>query len=187
MGEVIRNRTKGKAAPDVPFSCEFERLTPAVGEARWEQFVDVREQTLWPGNKDGCYLANDPTGVHFAAVLPDADRTIVGVVSAFEISREPENTWQIRKFGILETNPHNGEEMRNKGLGKWLLSEGQAVLEKETDVTEFVADAREEKAGLYVRTGFEQIGEPFSKYSEELGAAEGNPEAMYIRMARRKL
>jgi GNAT superfamily N-acetyltransferase len=121
----------------------------SIEQIRPELTWRLRQQILYPDQQlNEMKMNEDNDGYHFAAFK---DGYIVAVVSLFNKA----NDWQFRKFAV-------DESVQKMGIGK-------AMLDHITDFalttggTRLWCNARLSAIGFYLKYGFKQTGQIFSK------------------------
>lgn len=121
---------------------QIEQIRP---ELTWR----LRQRVLYPEQTlHDMKMEEDNDGYHFGAFT---DNELVGVVSLFQKGTD----FQFRKFAV-------NAAVQNMGIGKTLLKyiEDFAVTE---DAERIWCNARDTAIGFYLRYGFIQTGNTFSK------------------------
>jgi len=120
----------------------IEQITP---ELTWK----LRHRVLYPiGTIYDMGMPEDADGIHFGAFT---DKQLVGVVSLFQKGTD----FQFRKFAI-------DAELQHQGFGRQLLQyiTGYAI---ENGATRLWCNARTSATGFYLKTGFTETGEAFTR------------------------
>jgi ribosomal protein S18 acetylase RimI-like enzyme len=129
----------------------IEQIAP---ENTWR----LRRDVMYPGHKMfEMELEDDPEGIHFGAFMDDKH---VGVISLFQKGTD----FQFRKLAV-------DPMVRNRGIGSRLLKQ---VIDhaKENGGTRMWCNARDSAFGFYLKHGFCQTGESFSKNGHNYGIME---------------
>jgi GNAT superfamily N-acetyltransferase len=120
----------------------IEQITPQL---TWQ----LRRDVLYPGSMLWeMEMDEDNHGYHFGAFI---DNKLVGVVSLFQNGSE----WQFRKLAF-------NAAFQGKGYGKILLDHITNFVISE-GATRLWCNARSSAFGFYLKSGFHQTGETFSK------------------------
>lgn len=120
----------------------IEQIRP---ELTWR----MRQKVLYPAHKlYDMEMEEDNHGYHFGAFM---DNKLVGVVSLFQNG----NDFQFRKFAVDET-------VQGKGIGKTMLQHLVDFAINE-NAKRLWCNARVSAIGFYLKYGFENTGQFFTK------------------------
>ena len=121
---------------------DIEQITPQL---TWP----LRRDVLYPGNMLWeMEMDEDNHGYHFGGFI---DNKLIGVVSLFQNGSD----WQFRKFAF-------DPAFQGKGYGRELLNHITRFVLSE-GATRLWCNARSSAIGFYLKSGFLQTGETFSK------------------------
>jgi GNAT superfamily N-acetyltransferase len=121
---------------------DIEQITPQL---TWQ----LRRDVLYPGNMLWeMEMEEDDHGYHFGAFI---DNKLIGVVSLFQNGTD----WQFRKFAF-------DADYQGKGYGRELLDHITRFVSSEGAIRLW-CNARSSAIGFYLKSGFVQTGETFSK------------------------
>jgi ribosomal protein S18 acetylase RimI-like enzyme len=118
----------------------------------------LRRDVLYPGKTiHEMEMAEDTDGIHFGAFK---DNKLAGVISLFQHGAD----FQFRKLAI-------DPAVQNMGVGSSLLNQ---VIDhaQENGGTRIWCNARDSAYGFYLKAGFNQTGEYFSKNAVNYGVME---------------
>jgi|SRR5476649_944160 len=121
---------------------DIEQITPQL---TWQ----LRRDVLYPGNMLWeMEMDEDNHGYHFGVFI---DSQLIGVVSLFQ----QRDIWQFRKFAI-------DPAYQSKGIGRQLLQYISQFARSEGG-KKLWCNARLTAIGFYLKSGFTETGEYFSK------------------------
>ncbi|KZV62443.1 acyl-CoA N-acyltransferase [Peniophora sp. CONT] len=136
-----------------------------------EDTVNIRHAILWPHvprDSDIVRLAEDDSGLHFGAFLPEAGAEPVAVISLFhedipgsdDAASSSHKAWRFRKFACLT-------EYQGKGVGSQLLQHIIQHARDDLGAECIWCDARVTASEWYTRRGLSTFGDPFFKNGVE--------------------
>ena len=121
----------------------------SIEQIRPELTWRLRQQVLYPAQKlYEMELDEDNEGIHFGAFTEDK---LVGIISLFQ----HDTSFQFRKLAVAA-------DMQHAGIGSSLVNYVIAYAE-ENGGTRIWCNARLEATGFYLKQGFEQTGNLFTR------------------------